>query len=99
MSATTLHETHRVSAKLMAGEEADAIAAAACLDNVNALVENHGPYITITTDRQLDFNIETIAEELGRPYNVPTLLVVLSSYTGQVEVADRRVSIKEALTD
>lgn len=97
MSISTLHETHRVSAKLMAGEEADAIAAAARLDNADAQVEYHGPYITITGDRRIDFNIDTIAEELGRPYSVPTLLVVLSSYTGQVDVADRRVSIKEAL--
>ncbi len=99
MNASTLHETHRVSAKLMAGEEADAIAAAACIDNPGAEVEDHGPYITITGNRRLNFNIDTIVEELGRPYTVPTLLVVLSSYTGQVDVADRCVSIKEALAD
>ena len=32
MNAMSLQETHAVSAKLMAGEEADAIANAACTD-------------------------------------------------------------------
>jgi len=80
-------------------EEADAIAAAACVDNPGATVEDHGSYITITGARRLDFNIDTIIEELGHPYTVPTLLVVLASYTGQVDVDDCRVSIKEALTE
>jgi len=92
-----LQETHRVNAKLMAGEEASAIAAAACVDNPSATVEDHGSYITISSEVRLDLNIKTITEELGRPYDVPTLLVVLSSYTGQVDVGDDHVSIKEAL--
>lgn len=99
MSARTLHETHVVSAKLMSGEEAYAISAAACADNPGAVVEDHGSYLTITATGRLDFNIDSIAEELGRPYTVPTLLVVLASYTGQVDVDDKRVSIKEALSD
>ena len=98
MNATTLRETHRVSAKLMAGEEADAIVAAAYVDNGDIEVEDHGSYITINGPERLEFSIETITEELGRPYDVPTLLVVLASYTGQVEVQDDRVFIKEALS-
>ncbi len=98
MNATTLRETHRVSAKLMAGEEADAIVAAAYVDNGDIEVEDHGSYITINGPERLEFSIETITEELGRPYDVPTLLVVLASYTGQVEVQDDRIFIKEALS-
>lgn len=98
MNATSLHETHRVSAKLIAGEEADAIVAAAYVDNPDIEVEDHGSYITINGPVRLEFSIETITEELGRPYDVSTLLVVLASYTGQVEVQDDRVFIKEALS-
>jgi len=98
MNATTLQETHRVSAKLMAGEEADAVVAAAYVDNADIEVEDHGSYITINGPGRLEFSIETITEELGRPYDVPTLLVVLASYTGQVEVHDDRIFIKEALS-
>lgn len=98
MTTRPLHVSHRVNAKLMAGEEAAAIAAAACVDNPGATIEDHGSYITISSDVRLDLNIQTIVEELGRPYDVPTLLVVLSSYTGQVDVGDDRVSIKEALS-
>jgi len=99
MTTRSLHENHRVNVKLMAGEEASAVAAAACVDNPDATVEDHGSYITISGEQRLDFNIPTIAEELGRPYDVPTLLVVLSSYTGQVDISDDRVSIKEALAN
>ncbi|MGE0487545.1 MAG: MmoB/DmpM family protein [Gammaproteobacteria bacterium] len=99
MSTQSLHVTQRVNAKLMVGEEASAIAAAACLDNPGATVEDHGSYLTISGEVRLDLNIRTIAEELGRPYDVPTLLVVLTSYTGQVDVGDDRVSIKEALAN
>lgn len=99
MSTQSLHETHRVSAKFMAGEEASAIAAAACIDNPGATVEDHGSYLTVSGEVRLDLNIRTITEELGRPYDAPTLLVVLSSYTGQVDVSDDRVSIKEALAN
>ena len=98
MNATTLQETHRVSAKLMSGEEADAIVAAAYVDNADIEVEDHGSYITINGPERLEFSIETITEELGRPYDVPTLLVVLASYTGQVDVQDDRIFIKEALS-
>ena len=97
MTTRFLHETHRVNVKLMGGEEASAIAAAACVDNPSATVEDHGSYITISSEVRLDLNIKTITEELGRPYDLPTLLVVLSSYTGQVDVGDDYLSIKEAL--
>ena len=59
MNAPILQETHRVSAKLMAGEEADAIAAAAYVDNDEIEVEDHGSYITINGPVRLEFSIET----------------------------------------
>ena len=99
MSVRALTESRRVSVKLMAGEEASAIAEAACIDNPDAVLENHGSYLTVSNERRLDLNIATISEELGRPYDVSTLLVVFVSYTGQVEVSDKCVSIKEALAD
>ena len=97
MSPSILHETHAVSAKLMAGEEANAIADAVLAANPNARVENHGSYLAVGAEKELVFEMERIAEELGRPYDVPTFLVVLSSYTGQVDVQDERVVIKEAM--
>ena len=97
MNAPRLAESTRVSVKLMAGEEASAIAEAACIDNPDAMLEDHGSYLTVSNERRLDLNIATISEELGRPYDVSTLLVVFVSYTGQVEVNDKCVSIKEAL--
>ena len=98
MNAMSLQETHAVSAKLMAGEEADAIANAACTDNESIAIEDHGSYLTISGSGSIMLSIESIEQELGRPYDVPTLLVVLTSYTGQVDVEDDRVYIKEALS-
>lgn len=98
MSTFTLQETHKVSAKLMAGEEADAIAAAASADNSDITIEDHGSYITINGRERIEFLIPSIEEELGRPYDVSTLLVVLASYAGQVDVEDDRLLIKEAMS-
>ncbi|MGY9003941.1 MAG: MmoB/DmpM family protein [Rhodospirillales bacterium] len=98
MSNTDSEVTHDVSVKLMAGEEADAIVAAAFVDNADITVEDYGSYITINGNERLEFSIETIVEELGRPYDVPNFLVVLASYTGQVDVADDRVFIKKAMS-
>jgi MmoB/DmpM family len=96
---TVLHATNIVSAKLMAGEEAEAIVAAVLAHNPQASFEDHGSYLSVSSPKILVFDIEQISEELGRPYNVPTLLVVLSSYTGQVDVQDNRLTIKEAAAD
>ncbi len=97
MTASPLQETHTVSVKLMAGEEADAIADALLLDRPEAVVEDHGSYLSIEAERRLCFEMSTISESLGRPYDVPTFLVVLTSYTGQVDVQDDRVVITEML--
>ena len=98
MSMTSLNETHAISAKLMAGEEAEAIANVACADNEGVTVEDHGSYLTLNGDGNIELRIDSIEEELGRPYDVPTLLVVLASYTGQVDVQDDRIYIREALS-
>ena len=98
MNTRILQETHKVSAKLMAGEEADAIAAAAYADNSDISVEDHGSYITINGCERIELSIASIEEELGRPYDVSTLLVVLTSYAGQVDVENDRLLIKEALS-
>ena len=96
MNSHIIPENHRVTAKFMAGEEASAIAEAACVDNPGARVEDHGSYLSISNEQRLDFNIPTIVEELGRPYDMPALLVVLASYSGEVELGNDRLSIKEA---
>ena len=99
MNSHIIPETHRVTAKFMAGEEASAIAEAACVDNPGARVEDHGSYLSISNEQRLDFNIPTIVEELGRPYDMPALLVVLASYSGEVELGNDRLSIKEAFAN
>lgn len=97
MTASDLQVTHTVSAKLMAGEEAEAIADALLLDQPDAQVEDHGSYLTIEAEGRLAFEMSSISESLGRPYDVSTFLVVLASYTGQVDVQDDRVVITEML--
>jgi hypothetical protein len=99
MNSHIIPENHRVTAKFMAGEEASAIAEAACVDNPGARVEDHGSYLSISNEQRLDFNIPTIVEELGRPYDMPALLVVLASYSGEVELGNDRLSIKEAFAN
>ena len=65
MSTPALRETHAVSAKLIAGEEADAIANVACADNDGVVVEDHGSYITLSGTGNIELRIDSIEEELG----------------------------------
>ncbi len=96
MNTTVVGKSYPVSAKLMAGEEAEAIVAAVLANNPAATVADHGSYLALSSPDALVLDTVAISEELGRPYDVPTLLVVLASYTGQVEVQDTRLTIKNA---
>jgi hypothetical protein len=88
-----IHEHHHVGVKLTAGEEAEAVAAVVAATYPEAQIEHHPAYISIVVPHRLVFDLPRISEELGRAYDVPTFLVILSSYHGRVVVEDDRVTL------
>ncbi len=99
MSSETPHieERDNVGVKLIAGEEADAAAATVAASYPDAVIEHYPAYISIEVPKRVTFEIERIAEQLGRPYDMPTFLVILSSYNGRINVEDNRITISSEL--
>jgi hypothetical protein len=88
-----IHEHHHVGVKITAGEEAEAVAEVVAATYPEAQIEHYPAYISIVVPRRLVFDLPRISEELGRPYDVPTFLVILSSYHGRIVVEDERVTL------
>ncbi len=92
-----LQESNRVGVKLMAGEEAEAVAAVIARTDPDAEITRYPSYISIERPHRLEFSMPLIAEELGRSYDAPTFLVILSSYNGRISVEDERITITTEL--
>jgi len=76
-----------------AGDVARAVAEAAEEDNPGKeiKVEDRIAYLRIQTDNEMILRRETIEEMLGRPFRMNELEINLSSFAGQIEVADDQV--------
>jgi hypothetical protein len=92
-----IRESNKVGVKLMAGEEAEAVAAVTATAYPDAEIAHYPSYISIEASNRLQFDLSTISEELGRPYDAPTFLVILSSYNGRINVTDDSITLTSEL--
>lgn len=88
-----IHVHNHVGIKLTAGEEAEAVVDVITAAHPEARVERYPAYISVVVPHRLTLEIPQVSEQLGRPYDVPTFLVILSSYHGYIGVEDERVTI------
>ncbi len=88
-----IREHHHVGINITAGEEAEAVVAVIAEIYPEAQIEHYPAYISIVVPRRLVVDVPRISEELGRPYEVATFLVILSSYHGRITVEDDRVTL------
>lgn len=90
-----IRENFTVSAKLIGGEDAEAIVELMRENNSHLAIENNGSYWAITAEKEdLVFDMEEISEALGHSYTVTNFLAVLASYKGEIDVRDNSVVIK-----
>ena len=92
-----IEERNNVGVKLIAGEEADAAAAVIAESYPDAAIERYPAYLSIEVPNRVTFEIQRIAEQLGRPYDAPTFLVIMSSFNGRISVEDDRITISSEL--
>lgn len=92
-----IHESNKVGVKLMAGEEAAAVAAVIAKTYPDAEIAHYPSYISIEAPNHLVFALPMISEELGRPYDAPTFLVIMASYNGRIAVDDDRITLTSEL--
>ena len=90
-----IKENFTVSAKLIGGEDAEAIIDLMREKNSQLAIENKGSYWAITAENaDLEFDMAEIGEALGHGYSVTNFLAVLASYKGEIDVRDNSVIIK-----
>ncbi len=92
-----VRENDTVSLKLSAGEEASAVAEAVTETQPEARITDHRAYVSIDAPGALEIDVAKVSEVLGRPYDVPTFLVILSSYVGSIDIQDDRVRVTSDL--
>jgi hypothetical protein len=92
-----IEERNNVGVKLIGGEEADAAAAVIAERYPDAVIERYPAYLSIEVPNRVSFDIQRIAEQLGRPYDAPTFLVIMSSFNGRISVEDDRITISSEI--
>jgi hypothetical protein len=86
----------KVALRLMAGQEANAVATVLAAAHPSATVEYYPAYISVEGPGQLSVQISQIGEALGSDYDVTRFLVILSSYVGTINVYDDSVVLTAA---
>ncbi|MGH8008846.1 MAG: MmoB/DmpM family protein [Candidatus Binatia bacterium] len=81
----------------MNGDEAEAVAAVVAETQPDATIEVLSTYISIRAQNRLEVDLPQVSERLGRPYDAPTFLVGLASYTGNINVEDERITVSTEL--
>ena len=60
-------------------------------------IERYPAYLSIEVPNHVTFELQQIAEQLGRPYDAPTFLVIMSSFNGRISVEDDRITISSEI--
>ncbi len=90
-----IKENFTVSARLIGGDDAEAIVDLMRENNPALAIEDNGSYWSITADNEdLIFEMDEIGEAMGHDYSVTKFLGILASYKGEIEVRDNAVAIK-----
>lgn len=97
-AASLLKDSRRVSMHLMAGQDARAAVEILQEHYPDAKVENHPAYVSVEREGSLSISVSEIAERLGKDYDIPTFLVVLSSYIGRIDVDDDTVTLRSEIS-
>ncbi len=92
-SSAQAYHNNLVGPVMRAGDLAQAVIAAAQIDNPGkeVFVDDKRAYIRIHTNHEMVLRRATIEEELGRPFKMNDLEVDLSSFAGQIESQDNAV--------
>src|SRR5437867_2466 len=91
MSHDTRHQADRVGPVLEVGTVCDAVIAAIYQLNENVIVQDQGSYRRVLVPRRCILTGPAVAEELGRPFQLPgDLERIMPSFKGRLTVGDER---------
>jgi hypothetical protein len=92
-------ENRTVGICLMKSDEADATITHLLEVSPDIRVEDHVTYFRLMTERDLRIDLEEVAAYLGRDLPMPSFLVTLSAYFGQIDVGDSVLTISPVTGD
>jgi hypothetical protein len=84
---------------LMKSDEADATITHLLEVSPDIRVEDHVTYFRLMTERDIRIDLEEVAAYLGRDLPMPSFLVTLSAYFGQINVGDSVLTISPVTGD
>lgn len=84
---------------LMKSDEADATITHLREVSPDIRVEDHVTYFRLMTERDIRIDLEEVAAYLGRDLPMPSFLVTLSAYFGQISVGDSVLTVSPVTGD
>ena len=73
---------------LMGSEEADVAVEILRQERPDLKITKELTYYLIEGEKKIEIDVEKVGEWLGRPLDVPSFLVIMSSYYGRAEVKE-----------
>lgn len=92
-------ENRTVGICLMKSDEADATITHLLEVSPDIRVEDHVTYFRLMTETDIRIDLEEVAAYLGRALPMPSFLVTLSAYFGQINVGDSVLTISPVTGD
>lgn len=89
--------SHTVGISLTLSADTEAIVAVTREKYADAKIHFRDCFYKIERDRMLDWDMNEIGEQLGRPYDTDLFLVNMSSYYGRIVISDGRVQISSEI--
>ncbi len=87
----------RVGISLMVTSDTEAIVEVTRKKYPDAKIDFRDCFYKIERDGMLDWSMEEVGEQIGRPYDTDLFLVNMSSYYGRIVISDGRVQISSEI--
>ncbi len=88
---------NKVGISLMVTSDTEAIVEVTRKKYPDAKIDFRDCFFKIERDGMLDWNMEEVGEQIGRPYDTDLFLVNMSSYYGRIIISDGRVQISSEI--
>lgn len=78
---------------LMGSEEADVVVEMLREERPDLHITKTNCYYMIEGEDKIEIDVNDVGERLGRPFDVPSFLVVMTSYYGRAQVEDQKFGV------
>jgi hypothetical protein len=78
---------------LMGSEEADVAVEVLREERPDLKITKELTYYLIEGEEKIEIDVEQVSERLGRPLDIPSFLVIMSSYYGRAEVQEHKFGV------